>query len=510
MNGVGRLLESADAHPARGTRALAIVLAVVMATPGWMWAAVSNRPELPDPGHASMTREQQIRLGQQAMQQVYKQMPILPDSSPVTQYVQSLGRKLQAQIPPQYNWPYQFHVLQQKEINAFALPGGPIFINLGTINAASNEAQLAGVMAHEMSHVYMMHTAKSAGKEEMAQGIGAVLGAVLGGVVGGAAGGLIQMGGQLTGGLLSMKYSRHDEAQADAVGAIIMYKAGYNPVELARFFQKLETQGGAPPQFLSDHPNPGNRVQAVQDEVRNWPPQTYLTESVQFQQVKQQASQIRAYTAQQISQMAKSGEIHNSGPGSGPEGRDRDRGPDQGPPPDQGPGQGQVIRASASDVEPSGNWQQYNQNGMRMQYPSNWQVFGGQQGQGLTIAPASGVSQEAVAYGVVVNGFTPNNANGLDQSVQQLIQATQQGNPDLKVIGNTDIRVNGVPAKSVDMQGTSPVQDSSGRPQMERDWMVALPSSGNQLTYLIFIAPDKDFSHLRPTFEQMLKTFRMQ
>jgi beta-barrel assembly-enhancing protease len=113
-----------------------------------------------------MTRDQQMQLGFQAASQVYQQMPVLPDSSPETQYIRKLGQKLVATIPSEYSWPFEFHVVPQKEINAFALPGGPMFVNIGTITAASNEAELAGVMAHEMSHVYMQHSAKQAGKAE--------------------------------------------------------------------------------------------------------------------------------------------------------------------------------------------------------------------------------------------------------------------------------------------------------------------------------------------------------
>ena len=169
-------------------------------------------------------------------------MPVLPDSSPVTQYVQRLGAKLVAQIPQQYSWPYQFHVIAQKEINAFALPGGPIFINLGTITAADSEAELAGVMAHEMSHVYMQHSAKQAGKTSLIAGLAGLAGAVLGS--GGLVGQLAALGIQVGANGVIMKYSRTDEAQADSVGAIIMYKAGYNPRAMADFFQKLAATGG--------------------------------------------------------------------------------------------------------------------------------------------------------------------------------------------------------------------------------------------------------------------------
>ena len=96
-----------------------------------MLAGVGNEPGLPDPGLAA-PRDQQIQLGQRAVAEVYKQMPILPDNSPLTRYVRSLGQKLDSAIPQQYNWPYQFHVVQQKDINAFALPGGPVLFFLGS------------------------------------------------------------------------------------------------------------------------------------------------------------------------------------------------------------------------------------------------------------------------------------------------------------------------------------------------------------------------------------------
>src|SRR5215469_15392719 len=266
-------------------------------------SAVSGGPEFPDPGHPGMSREQQRQLGLQAAAQVYKQMPVLPDTSPETQYVRQLGQKLVATIPQQYSWPFEFHVIPQKEINAFALPGGPMFINVGTITAAKNEAQLAGVMAHEMSHVYMQHTAKSMGRQNLEAALGA-LGSIFGD---GAIGTLAQIGAAGAGVFL-LKYSRKDEAQADSVGAVIMYKAGYDPMELANFFETLAKQGGGSgPQFLSDHPNPGNRSAAIAKEIRNWPPEKYTSDSAAFVAARSQATGVKSYSAQEISDGAKNG-----------------------------------------------------------------------------------------------------------------------------------------------------------------------------------------------------------
>src|SRR5207248_3764983 len=268
---------------------LALTLSLLIALP--VSLVSQAEPQLPDPGTVSgITKEQQEQVGLQAMAEVYKQMPVLPDSSPETQYIQQLGKKLAGVIPPDVSWPYQFHVIQQKEINAFALPGGPMFVNVGTITAADNEAELVGVMAHEMSHVYMQHSVKQASKESIARAVLGVLGGVL---PGGTAGSLARLGIQIGAGTMFLKYSRGDEAQADAVGAIIMYKAGYNPRSMAEFFQKLEKQGGAGgPQFLSDHPNPGNRVEAVDSEIRDWPPKSYRGSTQEFDNARQDAGRV--------------------------------------------------------------------------------------------------------------------------------------------------------------------------------------------------------------------------
>jgi Zn-dependent protease with chaperone function len=482
------------------TRALAILMALLMAAPGLLLAAVPA-PELPTPPNVGMSRQDQQKLGLKATGEVYKQMPVLPDSSPITQYVQQLGRKLQQVIPQQYSWPYQFHVVQQKEINAFALPGGPIFINVGTITAADNEAELAGVMAHEMSHVYMQHSAKQA-RQNVGPSIVAGLGQILGQMIGGVGGAIASMGGQITGGMWSMKYSRTDEAQADAVGAIIMYKAGYNPMYMAQFFQKLEKEGGSGgPQFLSDHPNPGNRVQAVSAEIKNWPARNYQNDSAQFVQAHQKAQTVKVYTAQQIAQMAKSGQIHNQVPAGVPVSGNTQAAPG-----------GTMQDASLEQVMPSGEFQAYNGPGFSIQYPANWQVLPPSQGSSdVVIAPQAGVSQSGIAYGVLISVAGPQQGASLDQATQAVVNQIQQQNEGLRIIGTPQrITVNGQEGRSVDMMGNSPILGNNEQPLQEHDWFVDVPRSDGSLLYVIFISPDPHFSQLRPTFQKMLQSLRVQ
>jgi hypothetical protein len=446
-----------------------------------------------------MSKEDQEKLGLQAVAEIYKEMPVLPDSSPITQYVQQLGKKLQKQIPSKYSWPYQFHVVQQKEINAFALPGGPIFINVGTINAADSEAQLAGVMSHEMSHVYMQHSAKQAPKRQVAEILDA-----LGGILGNSTiGTLARAGIQVGAGTVLLKYSRSDEAQADSVGAIIMYKAGYNPMELAHFFEKLAKEGSSGPQFLSDHPNPGNRSEAIGNEIRNWPREKYLSDSQSFVSAKKQASVVKAYSAQEISDGAKNGlwAKQNIETGAAPKST-------QASVASAGASSDAVASITFDQVKPNADFTEVHQNGVSISYPSNWSTASGQ--NSFTIAPRAGVSQNAIAYGVVVSTAQDANAASLDQVAQDLIQNLAQSNPGMHQNGDIrPINVNGTQGRSADLASNSPVQQN-GAPVPERDWLVLVPRPGGSYLYLIFIAPEKDFAALRPTYQKMLDTLRLE
>lgn len=484
-------------------RVLALVLSVAMvAIPA---TAAGPGPVLPDPGKVSMSKQQQEQVGLQAVGEVYKQMPVLPDSSPVTQYVQQLGKKLQAAIPADKSWPYQFHVIPAADINAFALPGGPIFINLGTIQAADNEAELAGVMAHEMSHVYMQHSAKQAPKAAIAQIVAGLAGAVLGGSVGGQ---LASMGIQFGAGTLLMKYSRGDEAQADAVGAIIMYKDGYNPQAMADFFTKLEKKyGNGGPQLLSDHPNPGNRQQAIRNEVKNWPAINYQTTSNAFTQAKQEAQGTKTYSAQEIAQGAKSGAWaqQNQRNGALP--------PAGAAAPANAPGGGgqapaaDISNVSYKQVQPSGRFTQYQGQGFTISHPDNWQPTSGQ--NQTFIVPPGAAGNGGVAYGALISSSQAS-ASNLDQATQQLAQSLAQDNPGMQAAGSASpIQVNGTEGRSMYLTGNSPIQ-KNGKPEQERDWLVTLPSPQGQLLYLVFISPQSDFDQLRPTFQKMLESFRAQ
>jgi Zn-dependent protease with chaperone function len=466
-------------------------------------AAVTGGPSFPDPGNPGMSHADQISLGRQAAAEVYQQMPVLPDSSPETQYVRKLGEKLVATIPSQYSWPFEFHVIPQKEINAFALPGGPMFVNVGTITAASDEAELAGVMAHEMAHVYMQHSAKQAGKAQWTSTLFGLAGAILGSTIGGVGGQLAQMGVQFGAGTIIMKYSRDDEAQADAVGAIILYKAGYNPQAMADFFQTLAGEGGQPPQWLSDHPNPGNREQAIESEIQGWPPKNYQTNSAAFRSAKARATSVKVYTAEEIAQGAKSGRwaTLNKQNGVVPAGL---------PAPTNSAASTTASAAPpARSVLPSQQTRNADLGPLRLDHPVNWEItMPQQQGDYVTIAPQAGITQSGVGYGVLIGSAAPPSGQrmSLDEITRTLVDQMQQKN-NLRAVSNTQsISINGIRGRSLALESTSPFVTANGEQQPERDWLVTIPRPDSSIVYFIFVAPQTEFDRFRPAFENMLRS----
>jgi hypothetical protein len=164
---------------------------------------------------------------------------------------------------------------------------------------------------------------------------------------------------------------------------------------------------------------------------------------------------------------------------------------------------------SGSIPAPSANFQTLSNTGFEIGYPANWKVYG-DPSSSTTIAPDGGVAQSAVAYRVIIDDFQPETDMSLDAATYQLIANLRQSNPGLRAVGNDEsIRVNGVPARSQEMIGSSPIKQGNQAVQ-ERDWMVTTQRTDGSVIYLVFIAPEKDFSKLRPTFEEMLRSFRLK
>jgi len=217
----------------------------------------------------SFTPAQDVQVGQRAARDARRQLPMLNDG-PTDAFVERVGRRLVAAVPARFRhsgFRYSFDVVNLREINAFALPGGPMFLHRGTLQAARTDDEVAGVMAHELAHVVLRHGTLQASKAQKFQ-FGALAGQIIGSIVGGNTGQIIAQSSQVGLGTYFLKYGREYEREADLLGAQIMARAGYDPRHMANMFRTIAQQGGGRgPEWLSSHPDPGNRYASINREA---------------------------------------------------------------------------------------------------------------------------------------------------------------------------------------------------------------------------------------------------
>jgi hypothetical protein len=431
-------------------------------------ALANRKPGDPlKPGFNLFSRQDDVKVGQENAKQVLQQYEVVKDPF-LQEYVQRLGQKLAAMPEAkQSGFDFTFTVLNVDEINAFALPGGPMFIYTGLLKAVDNEAQLAGVMGHEMSHVILRHGTHEATK---ANGIQMALGG-LSALIGGnnqdsSAAKLAQAGLGLGGNSLILKFSRDAESEADALGSHLMSEAGYDPIQMAKFFEKLtgdRQNGQFLAKFMSDHPDPGNRETAIQAEMRTLPTRKYGVDSGQFPRMKKELAMV--------------------------------------PPPAKKPAAGAIGAGStvpSAGSAPDG-FKRYQGQGYSILYPDSWLVSG--EGTDITLAPRDGVSNGQVGFGVVVGLFTPQHGRA---SVDDLIQKLQSENPKMRVTSTArSANAGGTDATSAMLAEDSPFGGS------ETDHLVAV-TRPNGLLYFVFVAPDADYARVEKTFQQMQSSVTLQ
>jgi len=442
-------------------RYLSVLLAGLMMLP----ACAGRKPGDPlKPGYNVYSKEQDIQLGQEAAAQIKQQANIVQNSA-LQEYVNRIGQRL-ASAPEADGYPYSFTVINEPGINAFALPGGPIFVHADLIEAADNEAQVAGVMAHEIAHVALRHGTNQASKSQLIQLPAVLAGAVIGD--GSLLGQLGQLGLGLGVNSILLRYSRDAETEADALGARLMAEAGYNPIEMARFFEKLEAEGGSrAPQFLSSHPNPGNRMKAVEAEIQTLPQHQYGFSVGSFQQMKTVAAKL--------------------------------------PEPKQRPQQQAASASAGPPPAPTGGFQTYQADRFALAYPRGWETFGDRQSRVLTIAPRQGLVQTAsggvsLGYGAVLSYFTPNSRN-LSAATNELIAQLRQANTSMRATGQRQVNVAGNPGLLTNMVSASPYGGT------ERD-VVLTVMRPEGLFYMVFVSPEQSSAQLGDTFNQMLQSIR--
>ncbi len=424
------------------------VAVVVGASPSF-----AQRTELKPPWNI-YSPQTDVKIGKQNADLMMQKLPLCNDPK-VDQYLTNLGMKLVSKLNTRgVTYPWEFHCVNDKSINAFALPGGYVFVNRGAIEAADNEGQLAAVMGHELSHVALRHGTAQATKAQLAQGAAGLFGGIFGGSTGGA---LLTQGVAMGAGGLLLRYSRTDETQAHVIVTQVLYDTGYDPRAMAQFFEKLEadSKGKTPPQFLSDHPNPGNRVERVDEEIEKLGgvPPNARKDSAEFEAIKREVMSLPA--PKKIVPVA-------AAPGD-----------PISPPP-----------------APSAHLSDYKGSAFTLSYPNNWGVS--ESDGGAAFAPPGGVVQgsggeAALAYGIIVNVRAEQSGSGdsnaLASATQQLIQDLQKSNPNMKIVQRSaSVRLNGQPGLSTYLSNDSPVGGQ------ETDWLITVLRPQGLMSFLC-VAP---------------------
>ena len=246
----------------RGRLLIAIVIALFAG--GTYLMQSSHNPITGEKQHIGLTPEQEVRLGMQSAPQMAAQFGGVSRNEQAASAVKTLGAKLVASsIAVKSPYKFSFNVLADpRTVNAFALPGGPIFITEGLLRLLKTEGEVAAVLGHEIGHVLARHSAEHLAKQQLTQGL---VGAV---AVGSGDYGATQVA-QVVGSMVNMKYGRDDELESDALGVRIMAESGFDPRAMLRVMEVLAkaSTGARQPEFVSTHPNPANRTERIQAEI---------------------------------------------------------------------------------------------------------------------------------------------------------------------------------------------------------------------------------------------------
>lgn len=426
-----------------------------------------------------------VKLGQEASQQVQREMPVMRDDA-VNSYLNEIGRRLVNAIPARFQHPefrYTFTGVNLKEINAFALPGGPMYINRGMIEKAHNEGEVAGVMAHELSHVALRHGTAQATKATPYE-IGSVAGQILGAIVGGGWGQVISQGSQFGLGTAFMRYSREYEKQADILGAQIMAAAGYDPRDMANVFRTIEKESGpGGPQWMSDHPNPGNRYEYINAEARSLRVNNPRQNTAEFQNVQAHLRTLSpALSSEEVAR-------RNAGRQPTPTGTS-----------------GSNRSISRNVPRPDSRYQSYNEGNLfRVSVPANWEELGNN--NSVTFAPQGGYGnlngQSVFTHGMEM-GLTRSENHDLQTATDELIQAMQQGNPRLSRPNNYDR--GSIGGRQGLRAVLSNVSDATGNQEVVEVYTTLL--SDGSLFYAFGVAPRDEYNGYANVFRNVIKSIK--
>ena len=425
-----------------------------------------------------------VKLGRQAAQEAEQQFPLLRDEE-LRSYVEDVGRRLVVAIPSEFQhseFQYYFKVVNARDINAFALPGGPMYINRGMIEAARTEGEMAGVMAHELSHVALRHGTAQASKGQkygVLAGIAGIAGTILGGP------GVGQLA-QAPFAVYLLKFSREYETEADLLGSQIMARAGYDPRDLANMFRTLEQQGAGGGGFLSDHPSPSDRYARINQEAQNLRVNSNMRgDSREFARVQER---LRGYQqAPTMAEIARSGQRNPVGENTG----------------------NVPNNAPTGRVEyPSTRYQSYSifNGGVQVSVPGNWRQINDSNSVWFVPEGAYGQynGQAVYTHGASFGVAQVNNNRNLQSATQELINSLGQGNNNLRTTGGYQRTT--LSGRNALFTTLSNVNEATGRPENVR--LVTTQLRNGQLFYMVAVAPQNE-RNFESAFQNILRSVRI-
>jgi len=427
----------------------------------------------------SLTRDQETQLGAQAAAQVEREMEVVK-SPEVESWLNQIGQQL-AKTPQANAYPYYFKLVNEDSINAFALPGGPMFVHTGLIKAADSEGEVAGVLAHEMSHVALRHGAAQMSKQQTWGTVFGVLGQAAGGLLADSSGGCgmlcqaAQAGVGLGGNSMLMKFSRGYEHDADLNGARMMNSAGYDPIGLPTFFQKLEAKMGTAGEpkglalWMASHPATGSRIEYVSQDIQFYPKQQYTASTGNFARVKGLVANVPPAKLKPPALLSS-------------------------------------IQASPRQNLPQG-FKDFSAKGFSVAYPSGWQAGQASQGGSVYLIPQGGAAKGQngaveLLTGAMVDYFVPAKGAGttrLDSATSEFIDNLKKGDQNLRAERSQSATLDGKPALLTKLTSKT----SNGQ-----DQVIYLYTATRQagLWYLVEAGAPAQMSELEMPFRQMAQT----
>jgi hypothetical protein len=443
-------------------------------------AAIVAVQTLITPPNNKYSAAEDVQLGAQAAAQAEKQLPLMRDDA-VTSYVEGIGDRLVRAIPPELQHPefkYSFKAVNVREINAFALPGGPMFVNRGMLEAAQTEGEVAGVMAHELSHVVLRHGTAQASKATKYE-VGSIVGAIAGAIIGGNLGTVVSEGTRFGLGTYFLRYGREYERQADLEGVQIMARAGYDPRQMANIFRTIQkTSGGQGPEWLSDHPDPGNRVEYIVKEAQSVRIERPFSDTQVFERVQAHLKDLpRAPTTEEATRAAAR----------------TARAP---------------MDAPRGAVEPpSPRYAAYTEGDLfRVAVPSNWRELPGS--TSVTFAPPGAYGsvngQQVFTHGVEI-GHARNERHDLQTATDELVNGLANGNPGLRRSSGFD------PIEFAGRRGlrTTLSNRAEASGQIETIGVYTTRLRDGSLFYVLGVAPTDQFRDYDDVFNRIVRSLRL-